>query len=176
MRNFSCEKKKYSSTCAEQSLSLNKRLFRANSIFCPRDEITIFSRRAEKAKYLTKSSEVMRNFAGEKKKYSSNRAEQSLSLNKCLFPSVPSGNKHLLSDKLYSARFDEYCFFSPAKLRITSDDFVRIWLFLPAGKKNIFSPLLDIQNHRCLSFIQVIGTYYLSVQNWRYLDTLLQYF
>jgi hypothetical protein len=41
----------------------------------PRDEITIFSRRAEKAKYLTKSSEVMRNFAGEKKKHSSTRAE-----------------------------------------------------------------------------------------------------
>ena len=39
------------------------------------DEITIFSRRAEKAKYLTKSSEVMRNFAGEKKKHSSTRAE-----------------------------------------------------------------------------------------------------
>ena len=38
-------------------------------------QITFFSRRAEKAKYLTKSSEVMRNFAGEKKKHSSTRAE-----------------------------------------------------------------------------------------------------
>ena len=39
------------------------------------DKIGFFSRRAEKAKYLTKSSEVMRNFAGEKKKHSSTRAE-----------------------------------------------------------------------------------------------------
>jgi len=43
--------------------------FRYNAVFI------FFSRRAEKAKYLTKSSEVMRNFAGEKKKHSSTRAE-----------------------------------------------------------------------------------------------------
>jgi hypothetical protein len=34
-------------------------------------------------------------------------------------------NKRLLSDKLYSARVDVYFFFSPAKLRITFDDFVK---------------------------------------------------
>jgi hypothetical protein len=46
MRNFAGEKKKYTSTRAEKSLSLNKRLFRANSIFCPRDVITIFCEHA----------------------------------------------------------------------------------------------------------------------------------
>ena len=35
----------------------------------------VFFPAGEKAKYLTKSSEVMRNFAGEKKKHSSTRAE-----------------------------------------------------------------------------------------------------
>jgi hypothetical protein len=40
-----------------------------------------------------------------------------------------------LSDKLYSARVDECFFFSPAKLRITSDDFVKYLAFSARREK-----------------------------------------